>query len=130
MLSSGVVMPPPLMRRYVNRGMTVRWRTRSLLLALHEVANVHTILSKRGELTEAGTRAHHPASSATREAGCGVFVVGRSVLGFSLWAFYLQNARFYSGGTRIRTGDTMIFRHMQKPLGMRQIRKSKRIYVH
>jgi hypothetical protein len=115
MLSSGVVMPPPLMRRYVNRGMTVRWRTRSLLLALHEVANIHTILSKRGELTEAGTRAHHPASSATREAGCDVFVVGRSVPGFSLWAFPLQNTCFCSGGTQIRTGGTMIFRSVQDP---------------
>jgi hypothetical protein len=35
-----------------------------------------------------------------------------------------------SGGTRIRTGDTMIFRHMQKPLGMRQILIGRRIYVH
>jgi len=43
------------------------------------------------------------------KAGCGGFVVGRSALSFSLWAFYLQNTRFYSGGTRIRTGDTMIF---------------------
>ena len=25
---------------------------------------------------------------------------------------------FRSGGTRIRAGDTMIFSHMQKPLGM------------
>jgi hypothetical protein len=34
-----------------------------------------------------------------------------------------------SGGTRIRTGDTMIFSHMQKPLGMRKTRIGKRIYV-
>jgi hypothetical protein len=34
-----------------------------------------------------------------------------------------------SGGTRIRTGDTMIFRHMRKPLGMRQILVGKPIYV-
>jgi hypothetical protein len=26
---------------------------------------------------------------------------------------------FRSGGTRIRTGDTMIFSHIRKPLGMR-----------
>jgi hypothetical protein len=37
---------------------------------------------------------------------------------------------FRSGGTRIRTGDTMIFSHMQKPLGMRKTRIGKRIYVH
>ncbi len=37
---------------------------------------------------------------------------------------------FSSGGTRIRTGDTMIFRHIQKPLGMRQILIGRRIYVH
>jgi hypothetical protein len=37
---------------------------------------------------------------------------------------------FLSGGTRIRTGDTMIFSHMQKPLGMRKTRIGKRIYVH
>src|SRR5215204_5362437 len=36
---------------------------------------------------------------------------------------------FRSGGTRIRTGDTMIFSHMQKPLGMRKTRMGKRIYV-
>jgi hypothetical protein len=35
-----------------------------------------------------------------------------------------------SGGTRIRTGDTMIFSHMQKPLGMRKTRIGKEIYVH
>jgi hypothetical protein len=34
------------------------------------------------------------------------------------------------GGTRIRTGDTMIFSHMQKPLPMRIYRIGKRIYVH
>jgi hypothetical protein len=37
---------------------------------------------------------------------------------------------FSSGGTRIRTGDTMIFSHMQKPLGMRKTRVGKRICVH
>jgi hypothetical protein len=36
---------------------------------------------------------------------------------------------FRSGGTRIRTGDTMIFSHMQKPLGMGQTRIGKRICV-
>jgi hypothetical protein len=35
-----------------------------------------------------------------------------------------------SGGTRIRTGDTMIFCHMQKPLPMRICRIGKRICVH
>jgi hypothetical protein len=37
---------------------------------------------------------------------------------------------FVSGGTRIRTGDTMIFSHIQKPLGMRKTRMGKRISVH
>jgi hypothetical protein len=37
---------------------------------------------------------------------------------------------FLSGGTRIRTGDTMIFSHMQKPLGMRKSRVGMRIFVH
>jgi hypothetical protein len=36
---------------------------------------------------------------------------------------------FLSGGTRIRTGDTMIFSHLQKPLGMQKTRIGKRIYV-
>ena len=35
-----------------------------------------------------------------------------------------------SGETRIRTGDTMIFSHIQKPLGIRTARVGKRIYVH
>ena len=43
--------------------------------------------------------------------------------------FYLQNAPFHSGGTRIRTGGTMIFSHIRKPLGMRIYRVGKRIYV-
>jgi hypothetical protein len=34
-----------------------------------------------------------------------------------------------SGGNQIRTGDTMIFSHMQKPLGMRYIRIGKRFSV-
>src|SRR5215208_6462156 len=37
---------------------------------------------------------------------------------------------FRSGGTRIRTGDTMIFSHMPRPLGMRKTRISKQISVH
>src|SRR5215204_1944115 len=37
---------------------------------------------------------------------------------------------YESGGTRIRTGDTMIFRHMQKPLDMQKILIGKRISVH
>jgi hypothetical protein len=37
---------------------------------------------------------------------------------------------FLSGGTRIRTGDTMIFSHIPRPLGMRQILISKRVSVH
>jgi len=40
---------------------------------------------------------------------------------------YAQNR---SGGTRTRTGDTMIFSHMSRPLGMRFYRISKRISVH
>jgi hypothetical protein len=36
---------------------------------------------------------------------------------------------FRSGGTRIRTGDTMIFSHIRRPLGMRETRMGKRIYV-
>ena len=36
---------------------------------------------------------------------------------------------FRSGGTRIRTGDTMIFSHMQKPLGMRKTRVGKQVCV-
>jgi len=37
---------------------------------------------------------------------------------------------FVSGGTRIRTGDTMIFSHFRRPIGMRKTRIGKRIYVH
>ena len=37
---------------------------------------------------------------------------------------------FRSGGTRIRTGDTMIFSHFRRPLGMRIRRIGKGIYVH
>jgi hypothetical protein len=37
---------------------------------------------------------------------------------------------FLSGGTRIRTGDTMIFSDFRRPIGMRICRIGKRIYVH
>src|SRR3712207_1930407 len=77
-----------------------------------------------------GLLAHQPTSSATREAGCGVFLVGRRGSVRVRGRFYLQNAWFYGGGTRIRTGDTMIFSHMQKPLDMRIHRIGKRICVH
>ena len=43
--------------------------------------------------------------------------------------FFAICRTFLSGGTRIRTGDTMIFSHIQKPLGMRICRIGKRIYV-
>ena len=35
-----------------------------------------------------------------------------------------------SGGTRIRTGDTMIFSHFRRPIGKRKTRVGKRICVH
>jgi len=38
--------------------------------------------------------------------------------------------KFRSGGTRIRTGDTMIFSHVPRPLGMRKTPRCKRISVH
>jgi hypothetical protein len=34
-----------------------------------------------------------------------------------------------SGGTRIRTGNTMISSHLPRPLGMRKTRIGKRIFV-
>jgi hypothetical protein len=37
---------------------------------------------------------------------------------------------FSSGGTRIRTGDTMIFSHFRGPLGMRIFRICKQVFVH
>src|SRR5215216_5748558 len=37
---------------------------------------------------------------------------------------------FRSGGTRIPTGDTLIFSHVQKPLGMRKTYVSMRVSVH
>ncbi len=54
----------------------------------------------------------------------------RNDLGFSSWVFYLQNARFSKWrDPETRTGDTMIFSHIQKPLGMRKPRMGKRNYV-
>jgi hypothetical protein len=35
-----------------------------------------------------------------------------------------------SGGTRIRIGDTMIFSHFRRPIGMRKTRVGKLIHVH
>jgi hypothetical protein len=46
-----------------------------------------------------------------------------------LFGFTCKSLQNESGGTRIRTGDTMIFSHMQRPLGMRIYRIGKRIYV-
>jgi hypothetical protein len=49
----------------------------------------------------------------------------------TIWPSYFSGIcrTFRSGGTRIRTGDTMIFSHMQKPLGMRICRIGKLICV-
>ena len=44
--------------------------------------------------------------------------------------FYLQISGFKSGGTRIRTGDTIIFSRFRRPIGMRKTRVGKQIYVH
>ena len=43
-----------------------------------------------------------------------VVVVVVSGLGSGSRTFYLQIIAFSSGGTRIRTGGTMIFRHVQE----------------
>src|SRR5215204_7048332 len=53
-------------------------------------------------------------------------------LGSSVESLYFSAIcrTFRSGGTRIRTGDTMIFSHMRRPIGMRKTRIGKRIYVH
>jgi hypothetical protein len=42
----------------------------------------------------------------------------------------LSDGFLRSGGTRIRTGDTMIFSHIPRPLGMRKTRIGQRIFVH
>jgi hypothetical protein len=77
-----------------------------------------------------GARAHYPASSATRDAGCGGFVVGGEASVSVQGRFTCKTPLLVSGGTRIRTGGTMIFRHMQEPLGMRESRTAKQNPVH
>jgi hypothetical protein len=47
-----------------------------------------------------------------------------------LFIFLAFCTAFRSGGTRIRTGDTMIFSHIPRPLGMPQILIGKRFSVH
>src|SRR5215211_9035130 len=37
---------------------------------------------------------------------------------------------YINGGTRIRTGDSMIFSHFRRPIGMRKTRVGKWIFVH
>ena len=76
----------------------------------------HHSRKKRWERTEAG--ACHRIRERFRHLSrswlwwnCG----GPERLGSNLWTFYLQNVHFYSGGTRIRTGGTMIFRSVPKP---------------
>ena len=58
---------------------------------------------------------HQPASSASREAGCGGIVVDRSASVRANGRFTCKTPVLVSGGTRIRTGDTMIFRSVPKP---------------
>jgi hypothetical protein len=86
------------------------------------------ILFKKGT-NRGGERSHQSASSATREAGCGGVVVRRKGSVRVRGRFTCKTPVLVSGGTRIRTGGTMIFSHIQKPLGMRKTRVSKRIYV-
>jgi hypothetical protein len=50
-----------------------------------------------------------PPSDPSREAGCGRRRGGRRTPGPGASTFCLQICGFWSGGTRIRTGDTMIF---------------------
>ena len=70
-----------------------------------------------------------PSSGTSSEAGCGLRPRERGSPDPGSQTFYLQISFFQSGGTRIRTGDTMIFSHMQKPLGMRKTRVAARISV-
>src|SRR5215218_5218097 len=55
----------------------------------------------------------------------------KRVLGCSVESLYFSSIcrTFISGGTRIRTGDTMIFSHFRRPIGMRKTRIGTRIYV-
>ena len=43
---------------------------------------------------------------------------------------YQSCRTFLDSRARIRSGDTMIFSQIQKPIGMRKTRVGKRIYVH
>ena len=54
-------------------------------------------------------------SSTSLEAGCGVSLRWAEELRFKPMGVSLQNGRLVSGGTRIRSGDTMIFRSVPNP---------------
>jgi|SRR5829696_7715381 hypothetical protein len=55
----------------------------------------------------------------------------RALVAIKCTLFFLQFCRtFLSGGTRIRTGETMIFSHVPRPLGMQQNCLGKRITVY
>ena len=86
--------------------------------------------SRRKHRARRGLALRRPASGTSSEAGCSVRPRERGSPDPGSQTFYLQISFFQSGGTRIRTGDTMIFSHMQKPLGMRIYRIGRRIYVH
>jgi hypothetical protein len=84
-----------------------------------------------GAITEpaVGLSPLRSSSGTSSAAGCGGRSRERGSPDPGSQTFYLQISVFYSGGTRIRTGDTMIFSHIQKPLGMEICRIGKRISV-
>jgi hypothetical protein len=85
--------------------------------------------SRRKHRARRGLALRRPSSGTSSEAGCSVRPRERGSPDPGSQTFYLQISFFQSGGTRIRTRDTMIFSHMQKPLGMRKTRVAARISV-
>ncbi len=86
--------------------------------------------SRRKHQARRGLALRRPSSGTSSEAGCGLRPRERGSPDPGSQTFYLQISFFQSGGTRIRTGDTMIFGQMPRRLGMQATLIGKRISVH
>ena len=107
-----------LVRRQVGSIRLLAGLGRTLISGAASIRRVSAPL--RGETSAAHRPARLAPTTKTSTSRSSVFT------GVLLTVFCCE---FYSGGTRTRTGDTMIFSNMSRSLGMQQIRIAKRISV-
>ena len=104
-----------VLRGWVKRRMNSRLTPKGLqLIAVRGWRTLHTMLYKKGT-NRGGGKGTSPRLKRHPRSGLWYLSGAPKSSGPSARAFSLQNTHFYSGGTRIRTGDTMIFRSVRNP---------------